>query len=48
MQEDLDKERKVIMKQVGQARRADHARDGRDGGYVWRFTGNCGEVVAGN
>jgi len=31
---------------MGQARGADRARDGRDGGDVWRFAGDCGEVVA--
>lgn len=33
---------------VGQARRADRARNGRNGGDVWRLAGDCGEVASGN
>jgi len=47
MQEDLDKERKAIMKQW--AKRQEHrARDGRNSRHVRRFAGDRGEIFAGD
>ena len=43
MQEDLDKERKVIMKQW--AKRQEQT--GRDGGDVWALAGYCGAGTVG-
>ncbi|MDZ4106548.1 MAG: hypothetical protein U1D41_10390 [Nitrosomonas sp.] len=46
MQEDLDKERKTIMKQWAKRKEQIERVMGAIARMLWRFTGDCGEIVA--
>lgn len=48
MQEDLEKERKAIMKQWAKREEQIERVMGAIARMLWRFTGDCGEIVAGD